>query len=154
MRPDYLKSKTKYIVRDFDDFKFNKDIELRETFADYRNIINENRIKNPYQFDNRNTASYYLFCMSRYIMLKEVIELNPFQSSHFCWINFCIERMGYQNLMKLDEALNVKRDLFSTCYIDYVPEPLVNNTSEYFYGEDAECVVVFYWKCKIYVCCM
>ena len=155
MRPDYLKSKTKYIVREFDDFKFNKDIELRETFADYRNIINENRIKNPYQFDNRNTASYYLFCMSRYIMLKEVIELNPFQSSHFCWINFCIERMGYQNLMKLDEALNVKRDLFSTCYIDYVPEPLVNNTSEYFlWGRCGMCSGFFTGNAKyMYAVC-
>jgi hypothetical protein len=64
--------------------------------------------------------------------MKEVIETNPFQSTHFAWINFCIERMGFKNLIRLDEALSVKRDKFSTCYIDYIPESLVNNTAEYF----------------------
>ena len=68
-------------------------------------------------------------------MLKETIETNPFNSTHFCWINFCIERMGYTNLIRLDEALSVKRDKFSTCYIDYVPYEVTLNLPEYFrYG--------------------
>jgi Bacterial protein of unknown function (HtrL_YibB) len=130
IRPKYLKNKTHYVICDFDDFVFkNKD---KRTFKEFRNKINQNRIEKPYSFDNRNTASYYLFCLSRYIMLKETIVNNHFNSTHFSWINFCIERMGYKNLIRLDEALSIKRDKFSTCYIDYIPEDLVKNTQEYF----------------------
>jgi len=136
IRPEYLKEKTKYEIRNFDDFYFvdenNNKKNNDQTFRDYRNKIIENRKNNAYNFDNRNTASYYLFCMSRYLMLKEVIKNNYFQSTHFCWINFCIERMGYTNVMHLDEALSVKRDKFSTCYIDYISEELIKNTKEYF----------------------
>ena len=127
LRPEYLREKTIYKIIEFDDISLNN-----ETFNNYRNIININRINNPYFFDNRNTASYYLFCLSRYIMLNETIELNPFNSKYFCWINFCIERMGYSNLKYLDEALSVKRNKFSTCYIDYIPHELIKNTKEYF----------------------
>ena len=104
----------------------------QQTFADYRVKIAENRKNHPYSFDNRNTPSYYLFCMARYSMLKEIISANPFNSTHFGWINFCMERMGYKNLMYLDAALSVHRDRFSTCYIDYIPEHLVQNTAEYY----------------------
>ena len=133
IRPEYLKDKTEFIICNFDDFKFTKNgSKVSDNFSDYRKKIIQNRIDHPYDFDNRNTASYYLFCISRYIMLKETIQRNTFKSSHFAWINFCIERMGYSNLVKLDEALAVNRNKFSTCYIDYIPQELVNNTNEYF----------------------
>ena len=125
IRPPHVK--TKYEVRVFDDFVIDA-----KRFSEYRTQIIQNRQMYPYHFDPRNTASYYLFCMSRYIMLKETCNQNPFQSTHFCWINFCMERMGYCNLMHLEEALNEYRDKFSTCYIDYVPEELVKNVSEYY----------------------
>jgi hypothetical protein len=135
IRPSFLEHKTKYVIREFDSFSF-QDTEVPEftdfTFKTYREIINSNRSKKPYYFDNRNTASYYLFCMSRYIMLKETIQNNPFESTHFSWINFCIERMGYMNVKYLDEALSIKRNKFSTCYIDYIPKSLVENMNEYF----------------------
>lgn len=123
---------TKYEIRVFDDFKFNPMNPDEPSFEELREKIIYNRIQKPYQFDNRNTASYYLFCMSRYLMMKEVILSNPFQSTHFCWINFCMERMGYRNLLHLEECLGTFREKFSTCYIDYVPQPLVENTAEYF----------------------
>ena len=133
IRPEYLASKTYYIICNFDDLKFKKNgFLLNEKFSDYRQKIISNRQKNIYDFDPRNTASYYLFCMSRYIMLKDVIKLNIFSSTHFCWINFCIERMGYKNLIHLDEALSIKRNKFSTCYIDYISPDIINNITEYF----------------------
>lgn len=133
MRPLHLDAQTRYVVCDFEKLAFDKeDSQVSEHFSAYRTKIQENRIKNPYQFDSRNTASYYLLCMARYIMLKEVIQENPFASTHFAWINICMERMGYKNIKHLDEALSVKRDKFSTCYIDYVPEDLVRNTAEYY----------------------
>ena len=132
IRPDYP---TKYVICEFDDFALGG-----RTFDELRTQIHQNRQAKPYHFDPRNTASYYLFCVSRYIMMKEVIESNPFQSTHFAWINFCMERMGYQNLVRLDEALSIRRDKFSTCYIDYIPPSLVENTHEYFrYGRCSMC---------------
>jgi hypothetical protein len=65
-------------------------------------------------------------------MLKRAIADNPFGSTHFGWINICIERMGFKNLIHLDEALGQYRDRFSTCYIDYVPKRVVQNLREYF----------------------
>jgi hypothetical protein len=141
IRPDYLKDKTKYIVCDFDNFKYNKKEPLTDTFRDYRKRINKNREGNSYYgYHNRNTASYYLFCMARYIMMKETIVDNPFQSTHFAWINFCIERMGYTNLIRLDECLDVKRDKFSTCYIDYIQSELIADPQRFFkYGRCSMC---------------
>lgn len=125
LRPAHLADKTKYIVQSFEDFPLTQ----------YREKIIENRRKNPYRFDDRNTASYYLFCMSRYAMLEKAIAENPFNSTHFCWLNICIERMGYKNLAELDSVFLAQRDKFSTCYIDYRPESLVFNLPEYFrYG--------------------
>jgi hypothetical protein len=43
-----------------------------------------------------------------------------------------MERMGFNNLIRFEEGLDVKRDKFSTCYIDYVPKPLIDNDAEYF----------------------
>ena len=134
-RPEHLSDKTTYIIREFDDMEINgrKVSELRE-------IVIENRVKQPYHFDNRNTASYYLFCMTRYAMMNEVIERNEFGSTHFCWINFCIERMGISNVYRLNESLALNRDKFSTCYIDYIPYELIKDTKEYFqYGRCSMC---------------
>jgi hypothetical protein len=133
MRPSYLRKKTHIIICEFDNFQFSKNgVKLNETFADYRTKIINNRKEKPYMFDNRNTASYYLFCMSRYAMLKKCIEMNLFNSTHFAWINICIERMGYKNLIHLNDALSVNRDKFSTVYIDYIPESLVDDVATYF----------------------
>jgi hypothetical protein len=150
IRPTWFEDKTRYVVREFDDLCFAKHgIALLSNFRDYRQQIIENRKTHPYHFDNRNTASYYLFCMARYAMLKETIVANPFGSTHFAWINFCIERMGFQNLIRLDEGLAVKRDKFSTCYIDYVPESLVRNTPEYFrFGRCSMCSGYFTGNAK------
>jgi len=129
MRPECYAARTKYVIVDFEKIQL---LTNGKTFSEYREQILENRRKYPYHFDPRNTGSYYLFCLSRYWMLQEVILENPFESSHFSWINFCIERMGYKNLVHLEECLMQKRDKFSTCYIDYIPRQLVERTSEYF----------------------
>lgn len=128
MRPKHLKEKTEYVLCEFDQLRLSDNLTIREA----RPRIQENRRKIPYHFDPRNTASYYLFCMSRYVMMKKSIQSNTFRSSHFTWINFCMERIGYPNLIHLNEALSKNRDPFSTCYIDYIPESLVRNTAEYF----------------------
>lgn len=108
LRPERLRHKTKCIAMSFEDFPLTK----------YREQILENRKTRP-SMDDRNTASYYLLCMARYAMLKQVIGENPFQSTHFAWLNICIERMGWKNLVHLDRVFQINRDKFSTAYIAY-----------------------------------
>jgi hypothetical protein len=139
IRPaEYDDAMTVYKIRHFEALAFTTcDIEpvnelYNMTFAQYRDKINQNRVEHPYKFDERNTASYYLFCMSRYLMLIETVSENPFKSTHFAWINFCIERMGYKNLVHLPECLETNRDKFSTCYIDYIPLWYIQNTAVYY----------------------
>lgn len=122
LRPSHLNGRTKYIICDFEDFPLTK----------YREKIISNRIEKPYRFDDRNTASYYLFCMARYAMMKQAILEDHFNSSHFAWINICMERMGYQNLMNIDNVMTTKRDKFSTCYIDFIPKSLIDDLPNYF----------------------
>jgi len=117
---------TTYIIREFDELVFGG-----KTVAEWRQVIQSNRRKCPYAFDPRNTASYYLLCMSRYLAMQEAIASDQ-DSTHFAWINIDIERMGWTNLKELEGALAIHREKFSTCYIDYIPESLVMNTPEYF----------------------
>lgn len=125
LRPAHLKSKTIFRIMSFSEF---------DIVQKCRSKIWENRKTHPYQFDPRNTASYYLFCMTRYVMVKQTIEDNPFQSTHFAWINLCIERMGWKNVSSLQETLELSRVKFSTCWIDYQPQKLVENFEDYFQG--------------------
>ena len=124
-RPSFLHHRTRVVPMSFEDFPLTK----------YRSRIIENRggaLTCP--SDPRDTASYYLFCMARYAMVKQAIDFNPFNSTHFCWIDLGIERMGFNNLIHLDEALGVYRNRFSTCFIDYVPRGLVEDLPAYFGG--------------------
>jgi hypothetical protein len=110
-RPRNLDAKTRYIVMKFEDFPMCK----------YREDLNQIRKSRP-SADDRNTVSYYLLCMARYAMLKQAIASNPFGSTHFLWLNICIERMGIRNVRELSRVFQVQREKFSTCYIDYQPK--------------------------------
>ena len=139
MRPVHLMEKTKFILKSFSSFLFedkeneeSKGVKSVYSISVLRKIIEQNRIHHPYQFDPRNTASYYLFCMLRYIMLNEVIDNNPFQSTHFAWVNINIENYGWHNAASFEAVFRLQREKFSTCWIDYVPKSLVENYAEYF----------------------
>jgi hypothetical protein len=119
LRPTWLHSRTKVVTQSFDDFPL----------ARHRDRIIANRGGGPCPSDSRNTASYYLFCMARCAMLKKAIADNPFASTHFAWINICIERMGPSNVRHLTEALCQQRSKFSTCYIDYRDEATTRDLS-------------------------
>jgi len=125
MRPEHLHARTRVVVQEFEDFPLSRHLDR----------VIQNRGGSPWcPTHPRSTASYYLFCMARYAMLKQVIRENPFGSTHFAWINVDIERMGYQNLVHLKEALGVQREKFSTCFIDYAPRELVMNLDAFFGG--------------------
>lgn len=131
LRPTHLMSKTIFHEIEFSEF---------DIVQSCRSKIWENRKKHPYNFDPRNTASYYLLCMVRYVIMKQTMEENPFKSTHFAWINMCMERMGWKNLAALSEVFEISRSKFSTCWIDYQPKELVENFELYFqYGRCGMC---------------
>jgi len=120
LRPKWLQNNTRIIVMDFRQFPLYS----------YYDQLKQNRLKNP-PHDSRNTISYYLFCMARYAMLKQVIAENPFGSTHFAWLNFCIERMGWKNVKYLNHVFKENRNGVSTCYIDYQPKETIDLTVRY-----------------------
>lgn len=123
MRPTHLQDTLRIEAVNFEDLPLSK----------YRERILENRRTHPYAFDSRNTASYYLLCMARYALVKRVIQENPFSSTHFAWLNICIERMGYKNVQHLEEVFcGPPRDKVSTCYIDYISKKLIDDVPTYF----------------------
>jgi hypothetical protein len=123
LRPAHLAEKTRYILREFDEFSL---------VQDWYEKIRQDRLAKGYNADPRNTVSYYLFCMLRYVMLREVIDTNPFNSTHFAWCNICIERMSWKNGVVFPHLWNEYRDKFSTCYIDYQPKKLTADLAEYY----------------------
>lgn len=119
---------TKFVIQNFEDFPLNR----------YRGKIDENRSKRR-SGDQRNNTSYYLFCMSRYHMLKETVSENPFGGTHFAWINFCIARMGLLNVLELQNALELKRDKFSTAYIGYISKKEIEGKDNYNFIVNGKC---------------
>lgn len=123
MRPQRLHEKTRFIAVDFESLPLTK----------FRAQIQENRRTHPdYQGDPRNTASYYLLCMARYALVKRAMEENPFSSTHFAWLNICIERMGYKNVAHLEDVFcGPPRDKVSMAHIDYIPRSELEPVSSY-----------------------
>ena len=129
-RPQHLHAKTKFIVMEFSEFPLYR----------YKEQILANRKAHPEIDHNRCNPSYYLLCMARYAMLKRVMEENPFESTHFAWLNICIERMGPSNVRYLPDVFTTFRDKVSTCFIDYVSYALTQNPAVYYqYGRCSLC---------------
>jgi hypothetical protein len=125
LRPAHLLEKTKFYTVDFETLPLTQ----------YRDKIIANRkAQKSYRADPRNTASYYLLCMARYALLKRTMDENPFQTQMFSWLNICIERMGYQNLVHLDTVYSglENREKFSTAYIDYISKEGLTPLEKYF----------------------
>ena len=130
-RPEYLHEFTEWRIVSFEDLELVKE---------YRMKVIENRIKNPYQFDSRNTASEYVHIMVKYWALQQEIQINKFKSTHFGWVHICIESFGFQNLSHFDDVFQTKRNKFSCCYISYQPKELVESYPEYYkFGRCSMC---------------
>jgi len=122
MRPVWLRDRTHIIELSFEELPMTRHFdELVKT-----------RVDGHCARDPRNTASYYLFCVARFAMMRRAIKENPFDSTRFAWINICIERMGFKNLYYLDHALATDRAKFSTCYIDYVGRGELSSLRRFF----------------------
>lgn len=118
----------------------------------YYEKIRKTRAEKNYNFDPRNNPSYLILMAAKYTAMKLAILLNPFNSTHFAWVNICMSRMGLRNIEYLNRSLRINRDKFSTCYIDYLPPQLVKNKREY-YSRGGRCTMCsgFFTGSKLYM---
>jgi hypothetical protein len=72
---------TKYIIREFEDLKIYK----------YINLVKKNReIYHPTK-DDRTSAEIHLLCCGKFDFVLEIIDTNPFNTSKFGWIDSSVE---------------------------------------------------------------
>lgn len=105
---------------------------LRRNYSTKTHVIITDIRNHPfYYLLNTHNQSFFLKS-SKFFFLQEVIKLNPFSSSHFGWVECLNDRDFSFNFLSLSSALQEKRDLFSLCLIDYIPEETILNKEVYF----------------------
>lgn len=109
MRDGYkLDHLTKYIVKEFHELNVSK----------YVDQVKSNRRRYHPTHDERTCAESHLICCSKFDFVLEVIELNPFQTSKFGWIdsnigpNFSKICINYKNNMLLRALQHTMPDKF------------------------------------------
>ncbi len=70
------------------------------------------------KFDPESNSQLYIYEISIFSLIEEVIKNNPFNSSHFAWINLNFAKAGLRNFELLDLALQEHRDKMSLMHID------------------------------------
>jgi hypothetical protein len=99
---------TKFIVKEFEDLNVYK----------YVNIVKSNREKYHPTRDERTCAESHLICCSKFDFMLETINLNPFNTTKFGWIdsnvgiNFSKICLNYKNNMLLKILNNATSDKF------------------------------------------
>lgn len=120
-----LEHKFKCIPTEFEDLQL----------APFWDQIVQNRKQNPYHFDPRNTPSYFILTTSKFLLVKKAIDLNPFSSTHFGWIDIGLSQISLKDPKEVLNVLGEQRDKFSLCYINYTAEHVMNSLPVYYqYG--------------------
>ena len=120
-----LTYKTHFIITKLEDFPLYKYKE---------NIINNRKGKSIY-VNNRNTPNYFILVSSKLEMMKKSIDINPFKSKYFIWIDFGIKGQKYTQKGMIEDILHNIKDKFSCCYIHYRDKNFIKNYPEFYkYG--------------------
>ena len=134
MRKQYnLLHKTYFVPMTLEDLPLDK----------YREQIRKNRENNKIYVGHRNTPSYFILMTGKFHAVKSAIEINPFNSNYFAWIDFGIshllnrqESYGETEAKKhLTEIFDCYRNKFSMCYINYTQEAIVRDYKQYYVGD-------------------
>ncbi len=117
IKPLRNRENTHFILMNLQDLPFYK----------YKDTITKNRIGKSMYISSRNTPDYFILVASKLEMLKRAAVLNPFDSSHFIWIDFGIFGQQYTQKGMIEEVLCGVRDKFSCCYIHYRPKSFIKS---------------------------
>ena len=107
---DPNKYPTQYIIKNLSEYEY---------YQNCWHIIDNNRKKNGYPLDNRNTVSYLLMGMFKPLALSIVHKMNFFNSTHYAWIdlgcNHIVRNLAENYKIMLDNPQPKVRP----CYIHY-----------------------------------
>lgn len=102
-------------------------------YYNYRDKVRENRKSNAwYNTNNRNTADYFLLVASKLYFLNESTKMNPFQNTHFIWIDLGIQYLKYMKDGIIEDNLQHFTDKFKVCYMEYHSEKFIKNYAEFY----------------------
>jgi hypothetical protein len=112
------------------------DVESLDTFK-YRDIVNKNRKKFHPTKDERTCAESHLVCSSKFELVLKSIEINPFNTSRFGWVdsnvgvNFSKMCTNYKNNMLLNILHKCNENKFylqilNVCDKNYILEDKLN----------------------------
>jgi hypothetical protein len=121
--------KTKYLIKPIRDrcvdpdtyptIYIEKNIEDYDIYKNNWSYITEYRQKNN-KPNSRNTASYLLTMMMKFIGLKIAEERNDFNSSHYFWIDFGIQHVaGSDMIVDIEPVLANPKPKVGLLYIHY-----------------------------------
>jgi len=94
-----------------------KNITEYEFFKETYTIIEENRSINPPN-DKRNTTSYFLLTIFKFIAFKKAKELLPF-ASHYIWVDFGAQHITWKAKEYLQIAFENPKPKIAVNYIHY-----------------------------------
>ena len=109
---DDAHEKTTYVVKSFKDY---------DIYTLSHGIVSENRMNvNLYETNTRNTPSYYILLMMKFLAIFLAKQQNPYDSDFFAWIDFGGNNHSYRYIhtyfKKIVENPNTR---VSCCYIHY-----------------------------------
>lgn len=105
---DNLNSLTHYIVNDFESIKLFK----------YNDLIKKNRLEYHPTKDERTCSESHLLCCNKFNFVLEIMELNPFKTEKFGWIDGSVKKKftkiatEYKTNMLLEILNETKPDKF------------------------------------------
>lgn len=71
-----------------------------------RTVLLEEGLYGEKSTDPENTYRKVLENWSQFFYLKRATELNPFETTHFCWLNQNISELSEENLQRVNESWN------------------------------------------------
>ena len=137
--PKLWKIRKRYNLLEKTYFYVLNKVEDLPFFIYYHKIV-ENRSSSPVYEHSRNTPLYFIMAASKSsFMIQKSIQLNPFNSTHFAWIDYGYEHAATITSTLMDQALQTalskKFNKPRFCYIHYRLKEITSNV-EKMYGTE------------------
>jgi hypothetical protein len=113
---------TKYVI---------KNIQEYEYYQNCWNIIYENRVKNGWPIDRRNTPSYLLMGMFKPYAFHYAHQQNYFNTSHYAWIDIGCNHVVRELNTYAPQMLDNPNSKVCVCYIHYRGHNELANMKEF-----------------------
>lgn len=113
---------TQYIIRRLENYDF---------YQQYWDIIHNNRNRNDYPADSRNTASYFLLTMFKAMALWIARQRNFFKSPYYAWIDMGCSHICRNMRKYACKMLDNPRPKIAVCYIHYRSHEELSDMQQY-----------------------